>query len=142
MNLPNLAHHHLQDAKLRLDDAYRHRAQKHYHLTVRACQETVELALKAALRFANIDPPKQHNVAKTLRQNARVFPEWFRSSLERWTAISIEMEQERIPSMYGDEANLVPPSELYTEDDAVSALDKASQVLSACEKLIQDSQTH
>lgn len=137
MNLPNLAYHHLQDAGLRLEDARRHQANGHYHLAVRACQESVELALKGALRFVSVDPPKQHNVAKVLRQNVKRFPQWFQSVVPQFATISKEMEQDCIPSMYGDEEKLVPPSELFDEADAQSALDKATEVLASCQKLIQ-----
>ena len=43
----------------------------------------------------------------------------------------------QLPSMYGDEEKLVPPSELFDEADAQSALDKATEVLASRQMLIQ-----
>ncbi|MEM4448361.1 MAG: hypothetical protein QW219_03030 [Fervidicoccaceae archaeon] len=45
-------------------------------------------------------------------------------------------KREREPSMYGDEETGTPPDELYYKDDATEALEWASYVLSAVEKLL------
>ncbi|MFQ6058252.1 MAG: HEPN domain-containing protein [Anaerolineae bacterium] len=136
--MQRLAQSNLADARRRLQVARDVFQEEAYHFSVRLCQEAVELALKAALRYVNVDPPKWHDVGEILLQNAHKFPDWFRRDLKRLAAVSKELRGERELSMYGDEERGMPAEELYGEKEAIEAVQGAEQVLAACEKLIME----
>jgi hypothetical protein len=48
-----------------------------WHLVVRRCQEAVELALKASLRWGGIEVPKEYDPGYVLRRNIASFPSDF-----------------------------------------------------------------
>lgn len=96
----------------------------------------MELSLKGALRLAGIEPPKWHDVGIILRKEARRFPEWFRSNIERFSLISRELMREREPSMYGDTELNLSAEELYTKLDAQEAAKSADLVVELCKKLL------
>jgi len=66
MNMQELARSYLQDAEMRLDVAREALNKEAYHFCVRMSQEAVELALKGALRWGNIEPPRWHDVGLIL----------------------------------------------------------------------------
>jgi len=96
---------------------------------------SVELALKAALRLVNIEPPRDHDPSEVLRQHRQHFPVWFQDGINRFAAVAQDLAKDRLPGMYGDEEELIPPSELYTEAHAQKALADALAVLEACQRL-------
>jgi HEPN domain-containing protein len=98
----------------------------------------VELSLKAALRFAGIEAPKWHDVGPVLRCNTQRFPEWFRSRINELASVSRRLRREREPSMYGDEESGLSPDELYTREDALTALTDAKKVYKLCIKLLKN----
>ena len=53
-------------------------------------------------------------------------------------SISRMLRREREPSMYGDEELALPPDELYTFEDAKTALDGCVFVLNNCKKLLDE----
>ena len=73
-----------------------------------------------------------------LRRNANSFPEWFRRGIDKMASISRMLRREREPSMYGDEELALPPDELYTFEDAKTALDGCVFVLNNCKKLLDE----
>ena len=105
---------------------------------MRQSQEAVELALKASLRIVGIEPPKFHDVGPILRRNSNSFPEWFREKIDKMASISRILRREREPSMYGDEELILPPDELYTLEDAKTALDGCVFVFDNCKKLLDE----
>ncbi|NMB85361.1 MAG: HEPN domain protein [Methanosaeta sp. PtaB.Bin018] len=107
-----------------------------WNMVVRRSQEVVELALKAALIWAQIEVPRIHDVGPLLKQYADRYPEPFRSRIHQLASISRMLRAEREISFYGDEQSGVPPESLYTPEDAKEALLKAHEVLSACQDLI------
>lgn len=107
-----------------------------WNMVVRRSQEVVELALKAALIWAQIEVPRIHDVGPLLKQYADRYPEPFRSRIHQLASISRMLRAEREISFYGDEQSGVPPESLYTPEDAKEALLKAHEVLSACRELI------
>jgi HEPN domain-containing protein len=137
MNMRDLARAYLRDAKVRFDVAEGALVKGQHHFTVRPCQEATELALKAALRYVNIDAPKWHDVGDVLKQNRHKFPPQFARDIDRFAAYSQRLRVEREPSMYGDEELGLPPEALYSEEDARRAIAEANEVLTACEKLIE-----
>jgi HEPN domain-containing protein len=78
----------------------------------------VELALKAALRAAGVEPPRWHDVGAVLTANAARLPASLREIADRLVRISAALRQDREPAFYGDEAGDRTPGELYGEADA------------------------
>ncbi len=107
-----------------------------WNMVVRRSQEVVELALKAALLWAQIEVPRIHDVGPILKQYADRYPEPFRRQIPHLASVSRMLRAEREISFYGDEQSGVPPESLYTPEDAKEALSKAHEVLSACQDLI------
>jgi HEPN domain-containing protein len=136
MNLRNLAQANLNDAQMRLRTAREVLRQGEFHFCVRLSQEAVELALKAVLRFINIDPPKWHDIGVVLKNNVDKFPDWFRQRISNLSAISASLRNERERSMYGDEDTHTPAQELYTTQDAETALFSTQQVIADCAELL------
>ncbi len=136
MNSKEMAESYLMEGEIRLKTARSALEDRHFAYAVRQSQESVEMALKGALRYVGIEPPKWHDVGIILRKEAQKFPEWFTENLDLLTLISRELRREREPSMYGDSDLNLPPQELYTEFDAQVAIKKADFVMGLCKKLI------
>jgi len=128
-----MARSHLRQARQILEEAERHRATGTWHLAVRRSQESVELALKAALRAAGVEVPHVHDVSMFLIDNAQRFPEALTRHLERVVSISRRLRGEREVSFYGDEEVGAPPERLYSSNDAEEALRDAGFVVELCE---------
>ncbi len=136
MNSKEMAESYLMEGEIRLKTARSALEDGHFAYAVRQSQESVEMALKGALRYVGIEPPKWHDVGIILRKEVQKFPEWFTVNLDRLTLISRELRREREPSMYGDSDLNLPPQELYTEFDAQEAIKKADFVMGLCKRLI------
>ena len=137
MNNLSMAKSHLSQAEERVKHAEEALERGNYPYVIRQSQETVELALKAALRVVGIEPPKWHDVGPILKQNATRFPEWFREKIPQMASISRKLRREREPSLYGDEESSLPPEALYTIEDAEEALKYAKFVYETCIKLLE-----
>jgi HEPN domain-containing protein len=136
LNSKEMAESYLMEGEIRLKTARSALEDGHFAYAVRQSQESVEMALKGALRYVGIEPPKWHDVGIILRKEVQKFPEWFTENLDRLTLISRELRREREPSMYGDSDLNLPPQELYTEFDAQEAIKKADFVMGLCKRLI------
>lgn len=132
-----MAKSYLRQAEERFKHAKEALESGNYPYTIRACQEAVELSLKAALRIVGIEPPKIHDVGPLLRKNSKLFPEWFRENINRMATISRTLRREREASMYGDEELSLPPDEIYCEDDAKNALSDCDFVFQNCKRLLE-----
>lgn len=108
-------------------------------LTLRRAQETVELSLKAALRFLAIEYPREHDVRDVLLEVAksRELPGWFMDDVEFMAAVSSDLASKRGLAFYGDEQTLRPPSSLFTRTDAQKALKDAERVHENCKRLLE-----
>jgi HEPN domain-containing protein len=95
---------------------------------VRESQEIVDLALKGILRQAGIEPPKWHDVGQMLLEYRDRFPEQISSQVERLALISAWLRKEREFSFYGD-IDFIPTEE-YSRDDALRAIEDARLVVS------------
>jgi HEPN domain-containing protein len=115
------------EVRLRVLDAYI--AEKSWAEVVRESQETVELALKALLRFSHIDIPRIHDVGDALEQNRSKLPREAAERLEELCAISRDLRRDRELSFYGSED--LTPSDFYREADALKAKRSASAVVEA-----------
>lgn len=101
---------------------------------VREAQEIVELALKGMLRQVGIEPPKWHDVGRTLEEYRARFPEQVVSQIDRLAEISAWLRKEREFSFYGD-IDFIPTEE-YSRDDALKAIEDARFVVSNAELVI------
>jgi HEPN domain-containing protein len=100
---------------------------------IREAQEIVELALKAALRLAAVDPPKVHDVGRLLTQHAARFSAGFQADLPRLVEISAWLRKEREFAFYGDIDFI--PTEQYTKEQAQRAFDDARFVVESVDRL-------
>lgn len=58
-------------------------------------------------------------------------------AIPKLASISRSLRNERETSLYGDPETGLPPEELYFENDAREALDKADFVFTICRKLLE-----
>mgnify|MGYP000256498228 CR=1 FL=1 len=107
-----------------------------YSDVVREAQEIVELALKGALRFVGIDPPKYHDVSSMLMQHRERFPALSQEVLQRLSGISKRLRKERELSFYGD-IDFIPTEE-YSREDAQQAIEEATFVVQTVKGLLGD----
>lgn len=140
MNSFRLARSNLRQAEERLKHSREALETGNYPYVVRQCQEAVELALKAALRIAGIEPPKWHDVGPILRRERSRFPGWFREMVDELASISRSLRKERELAMYGDEELGLPPEELYTRIDAEQALMLAEKVVGVVTRLLEEAE--
>ena len=108
--------------------------QEAYSDVVREAQELVELALKAMLRAAGIDPPKWHDVGPILLEQANVFEPGIREQLPRLAEISRWLRKEREFAFYGDIDFI--PTEQYTAADAERAIADANEVFECVRRAV------
>lgn len=119
----------LRHAKLAIADGS-------FAFAYRLCQECVELALKAVLLRAGVDPPKWHDVGDVLVKNLVKMRGLEEPAARELARISSELRQERERAMYGDDAQKLPPQRLFDESDAAHALKGAERVMAVCERLM------
>ncbi|MGH9409462.1 MAG: HEPN domain-containing protein [Vicinamibacterales bacterium] len=96
---------------------------------VRESQEVVELALKALLRSAGIDPPRVHDVGDVLQAESARMPPAIVPQIETLAAASRELRRDRELAFYGAED--FTPSAFYRRENAVAARDAARMVVAA-----------
>ena len=104
---------------------------------IREAHEAIELMLKGALRFVGIDPPRRHDPAPLLRQHVDRFPPAWRAAADEITAISERLFAERGHAFYGDEDDLVPPSELFDRREAEEAIAAVERLLKLYRALVE-----
>ena len=110
-------------------------AEADYSDVIREAQEVVELATKAMLRRAGIDPPKWHDVGSIIMDHLAHFPPVLHAELEATARISKALRKERELSFYG-EVDFIP-SEEYTREQAAQAIADARYVVELARRLIQ-----
>lgn len=123
----SLASSYLLKARKRLLVLQLLQKEEAYSDVVREAQELVELALKAMLRQAGIEPPKWHDVSGTVREYHSRFPGLTAEELERLVTVSSWLRKERESSLYGDIDFI--PTEQYGPDAGRRAMDDATFVL-------------
>jgi HEPN domain-containing protein len=129
-----LARSYLQKAAVRLEMLRFLFDRQAWSDVVREAQELVELATKAMLRQAGIDPPKWHDVGPVLIEQAALFPDEVRARLPQVAEASRWLRKEREFAFYGD-IDFVPTRE-YSAADAQRAIDAAQLVLDAAREFI------
>ncbi|AAK41697.1 HEPN domain-containing protein [Saccharolobus solfataricus] len=139
MNSKEIAEGYLREAKIRIKYAELSlNEDKDYAFCVRASQEIVELSIKAILRLLGIEYGKIHDPGKILVENMDRLPSWLKKEAENIAYISRWLRAEREPSMYGDEVEGIPPTELYTESYCRKALESAKYVYELSLKLYNE----
>lgn len=93
---------------------------------VRESQEIVELALKALLRYCNIEVPRLHDVSDILLEQRKRLPKKLEEHCDRLCEISRDLRRDRELSFYGSED--LTPSQFYKESDAIRAKERAQWV--------------
>ena len=101
MNSIELAKSNLRQALERLKHAEEAVEGGNYPYVVRQSQESVELALKAALRVVGVEPPKWHDVGPVIRRERSRFPDWFQREIDSVTSISRSLRNERASHVRG-----------------------------------------
>jgi HEPN domain-containing protein len=109
-------------------------ADSNYSDVIREAQEVVELATKAMLRRAGIDPPKWHDVGSIILEHIAHFPSGLHPDLTEAVRISKTLGKERELAFYG-EVDFIP-SEEYTREQAMQAIADARFVVELARKLI------
>jgi len=138
LNNIEMARSYLRQAEERIKHAEEALKTGNYAYTIRQSQESVELALKGALRLLAIEPPKWHDVGPVLKRHRELFPQWFRDRIDDVASISRKLRREREPSMYGDEETGTPPDQLYSLLDAEESVRYAREVLDLCLRLLAE----
>lgn len=69
MRSDRIGYAYIKDTKTISEEARESLNKRHYHRTVRKCQEAVELAIKGLLRFIGIECPKSHRVGAVLLES-------------------------------------------------------------------------
>lgn len=108
-----------------------------YSDTIREAQEVVELACKGMLRQAGIEPPHWHDVGGLLRDYRGRLGDLTDKQVDRAAAVSAWLRKEREFSFYGDIDFI--PTERYTREDAVRAIDDARFVVALAGRVIGSS---
>lgn len=96
---------------------------------VRESQEVVELALKALLRSAGVDPPRAHDVGDVLLAERAQLPAAVVPQIDKLAAVSRELRRDRELAFYGAED--LTPSAFYSRENAIAARDAARMVVAA-----------
>jgi HEPN domain-containing protein len=134
----SMTRNYLRQAATRLRGLVLYLQLEDWPTVVREAQEAVELCLKAALRFAAVEPARTHDVAEVLRRNASRFPDWFSSEVPSLATISTVLAGQRGPAFYGDERLHLPPDALFDQGDAERAKEQAEYVHGLCSRLLAE----
>ncbi len=132
-----LASAYLRDAEYSYEEALNAFNKGLYHRVIRRCQEAVELALKALLRYLGVEYPKSHDVSPLLYKIKDLLPDFIKDSLDFISHLSLELSMERGPSFYGDENKALPPARLYNKTYAESKLHDTRKLLDIIQKAIE-----
>lgn len=130
----NLARDYMLKALTRLEVLEIYLKKDDYSDVIREAQEIVELSQKAMLRQIGIDPPKWHDVGIIILEHKDKFPEEIQGQLPEIAEISKWLRRERELAFYGDTDFI--PSEEYTEEDALRALQGAKRVVEVAKKVV------
>lgn len=107
-------------------------------LCVRRSQEVIELAVKGLLRLAGIEFPREHDVSDVLLASAARLPGPWHAVLPELARKMREITPKRGPAMYGLEAQGIPASQAFDEDDGRAALADAEFVLARCAAWLEE----
>ena len=129
-----LARAYLAKARLRMEVLELLAARQGWSDLVREAQELVELACKALLRHAGIDPPRLHDVGPVLLVELERFPAEMHDRLTVLADASQWLRSQRELAFYGDVEWI--PTERYGPLEGERALAAAREALALAEALI------
>ena len=123
---------YLNRAAMCLQQAQDCLSQGNYSTSVLRSAETVEFALKAALRFIGHSYKQEHDISAPLANAYEDFPPLFKDKVARFRLLSKIFTSLSLSAKYGDEILDTPPNALFSESDARYYLGNAAEVLNEC----------
>ena len=108
---------------------------------MREGHEAIELLLKGTLRFIGIDPPRRHDAAPVLLSHLDRLPPQWRDHADEIRELSERLFAERGPAFYGDEDDLVPPSELFGRSEAKEIIAAVERLLALYRRLLESAKS-
>jgi HEPN domain-containing protein len=136
-----IARDYLSKVEARLEALHLFLARGRFDDVMREAAEAVELVLKGALRFVGVDPPKRHEPASALLRHLDRLPEEWRLRSEAIRDLSGRLFEERGAAFYGDEDDLLPPSELFDRSEAEEAIRAVTWLVEMYRRLVNASTT-
>ncbi len=131
-----LARAYLAKARLRMEVLDLLAARQGWSDLVRKAQELVELACKALLRQAGIDPPRLHDVGPVMLAEMERFPAEIHVRIMVLADASQWLRSQRELAFYGDVEWI--PTERYGPLEGERALAAAREALALAEALIAE----
>jgi HEPN domain-containing protein len=104
-------------------------ARERFDDVIREAHESIELLFKGALRFIGLDPPRRHDAGPILLRHLDRFPPAWREQAPAICDVAARLFAERGRAFYGDEDDLVPPSELFDRAEAEEAITTVERLL-------------
>lgn len=138
MTNKNVAREYLSKSLNRLESLDIYLTKEDYSDVVRESQEIVELALKALLRNAGIEPPQWHDVGEIVGRYKERFPEYLRREIDKIKDISKKLSDDRELAFYGDEEGGRSFDELFNKQDALSAKEGATFIVEIVRKVVEE----
>jgi hypothetical protein len=132
-----IARDYLEKVEVRLEALRLYLSRDRYDDVVREAQEALELLVKGALRFVGIDPPRRHDAAPVLLEHLDRLPAAWRVEAPAIAELSERLFAERGHAFYGDESDLVPPSELFERAEAEEAVQAVERFLALYRDLLR-----
>lgn len=129
----DIAKAYIKDAVIILKESENSFKERHYHRTIRKCQESVELALKGLLRLKGIEYPKSHKIGKVLIEVLK--GEVDNNFLQQAANLSDQLADLREPSFYGSED--ARAEEIFDEEDTKEILENAAYVVNFVESIMK-----
>ena len=136
-----IARDYLAKVEARLEALRLFRDRGRYDDVVREAHEAVELLLKGALRFSGGDPPHRHDPAPLLLRHIGRLPPAWKAHANEIRQLSEWLFAERSQAFYGDEDDLVPPSELFERSEAEEVIGAVERLLGLYRLLLDTAKT-
>ncbi|MBI5167026.1 MAG: HEPN domain-containing protein [candidate division NC10 bacterium] len=138
MNSRRLAEDYLRKAKVRVESLGVYFKHQSYDDVIRESQAIVELVLKGLLRLLGVDPPKMHDIGEVLEGFKDRLPRYLAEELPKIVEMSAFLAEERSHAFYGDESGLIPPSELYSREDAETVMSWTQGLVELYERALRE----
>jgi hypothetical protein len=128
---------YLRKVEVRLEALRLFLSRERFDDVIREAHEAIELLLKGTLRFVGIDPPRRHDAAPLLLRHLDRLPAAWQAAADQIRETSARLFEERGHAFYGDEDDLLPPSELFTRAEAEEAIAAVETLLGLYRDLLQ-----
>lgn len=134
-----MARYYVGEAQERLGSARRALGKGRYGTVISYSQECAEYSVKAIMESLSIKYPPIHDVGGLvlrLKRDKRM-PHWFRANSSQVSEIISRLADLRIPARYGNQIKKIPPSKLFSKEDAERALADAKFVHNLSKKFVE-----